>query len=264
MVFSIVVYRCESWTIKKAEHQRIDVFELWSWRRLLRVPWTARRSNQSILKKISPEYALEGQMLKLKLPILWPPDAKSWLIGKDSDAGGDWGQEKGTTEDKVAGWHHRLNGHEFEWTLGVGDGQGGLACCDSWGRKESDTTEQLNWTKSKDPLSGVYVDLTWLMDTFKGSVNESESKSRSVVSDSLQSHGLYSPWKSPGQNPGIGSCSLLQGIFPTQRLNPGLLHCRWIFYQLSHQGNPCEHLEPFIVLYSENVSTPFYWSIIAL
>ena len=81
-------------------------------------------------------------------PILWPPHTKSWLIGKDSDAGRDWGQEeKGTTEDEMAGWHHRLNGHEFEWTPGVGDGQGDLACCDSWGRKESDTTEQLNWTE---------------------------------------------------------------------------------------------------------------------
>ena len=79
--------------------------------------------------------------------ILWPPHAKSWLIGKDPDAGRDWGQEeKGTTEDEMTGWHHRLDGHESEWTLGVGDGQGGLACCDSWGRKESDTTERLNWT----------------------------------------------------------------------------------------------------------------------
>ena len=74
-------------------------------------------------------------------------NAKSWLIGKDSDAGRDWGQEeKGTTEDEMAGWHHRLDGHEFEWTPGDSDGQGGLACCDSWGRKESDTTERLNWT----------------------------------------------------------------------------------------------------------------------
>ena len=81
-------------------------------------------------------------------PILWPPHVKSWLIGKVSDAGRDWGQEeKGTTEDEMAGWHHRLDGHEFEWTPGVGDGQGALACCDSWGRKESDTTERLNWTK---------------------------------------------------------------------------------------------------------------------
>ena len=81
-------------------------------------------------------------------PILWLPHAKSWLIGKDPDAGRDWGQEeKGTTEDEMAGWHHWLDGHEFEWTLGVGDGQGGLACCDSWGCKELDMTEQLNWTE---------------------------------------------------------------------------------------------------------------------
>ena len=80
-------------------------------------------------------------------PIIWPPHAKSWLIGKDPDAGRNWGQEeKGTTEDEMAGWHHQLNGHEFGWTLGVADGQGGLACCNSWGRKESDMTEQLNWT----------------------------------------------------------------------------------------------------------------------
>jgi len=83
---------------------------------------------------------------KAEIPVLWPPHAKSWLIGKDSDAGRDWGQgEKGVTEDEMAGWHHWLDGHESEWTLGVGDGQGGLACCDSWGRKEADTTEQLNW-----------------------------------------------------------------------------------------------------------------------
>ena len=80
-------------------------------------------------------------------PILWPPHAKSWLIGKDPDAGRDWGQEKGMTEDEMAGWHHPLDGHEFEWTPGVGDGQGGLACCNSWGREESDMTEQLNWTE---------------------------------------------------------------------------------------------------------------------
>ena len=136
-----------SWTIKKAEQQRIDAFELWCWRRLLRVPWTARTSNQSILKEISPEYSLEGLMLKLKLPILWPPDAKNWLIGKDPDAGKDWRQEeKGPTEDEMAGWHHWVNGPEFEQALGVGDGQGGLACFSPWGRKELDTTERLNWT----------------------------------------------------------------------------------------------------------------------
>ena len=84
---------------------------------------------------------------KAETPVLWPPHAKSWLIGKDSDVGRDWGQEKGMTEDEMAGWHHRLDGHESEWTPGVGDGQGGLACCDSWGGKESDTTEWLNWTE---------------------------------------------------------------------------------------------------------------------
>ena len=85
---------------------------------------------------------------KAETPVLWPPHAKSWLIGKDSDAGRDWGQEeKGTTEDEMAVWHHRLDGHEFEWTLGLGDGQGGLVCCDSWGHKESDKTERLNWTE---------------------------------------------------------------------------------------------------------------------
>ena len=139
MVFPVVRYGCESWTTKKAEQWRIDAFELWCWRRLLKVPWTARRSNQSILKEISPGCSVEGLMLKL-IPILWPPHGKSWLIGKDPDAVRDCVQEeKGKTEDEMAGWHHRLNGHEFEWTPGVDDGQRGLACCDSWGRKESDT-----------------------------------------------------------------------------------------------------------------------------
>ena len=85
---------------------------------------------------------------KAETPVLWPPHVKSWLIGKDSDAGRDWGQdEKGTTEDEMARWHHQMDGREFEWTPGVGDGQGGLACCDSWGRKELDTTKRLNWTE---------------------------------------------------------------------------------------------------------------------
>ena len=85
---------------------------------------------------------------KAETPVLWPPHVKSWLIGKDCDAGRGWGQEeKGTTEDEMAGWHHGLDGREFEWTAGVGDGQGSLACCDSWGCKESDMTEWLNWTK---------------------------------------------------------------------------------------------------------------------
>ena len=143
MVFPVILYGCESWAIKKAEH-RIDAFELWCLRRLLRVPWTARRSNQSILKEISPEYSLEGLILKLKLQYFWPPDAKSWLIWKYPDAGNNWRQEeKGMIEDKMVGWHHWLNGQEFEQTPGDGEGQGSLACCSPWGCKESDT--ELNW-----------------------------------------------------------------------------------------------------------------------
>ena len=113
--------------------------KLWCWRRPLKVPWTARRSNQSILKEISPEYSLEG-LMETESPILWPPDAKSRLIRKDPDAGKDRRQEeKGMTEDEMVGWHHRLNGHEFEQALGDGEGQGSLASCSPWGHKESDT-----------------------------------------------------------------------------------------------------------------------------
>ena len=107
MLFPVVMYGCESWIIKKAEHRRIDAFELWCWRRLLRIPWTTRRSKQLIVKEIKPEYSgLEGLMLT-EGPVLWPPDVKSQLIRKDSDAGKDLGQkEKGTTEDEMVGWHH--------------------------------------------------------------------------------------------------------------------------------------------------------------
>ena len=138
----------------KAEHPRIDAFELCCWGRLLRVPWTTRRSNQSILKEISTGISLDGMMdAEAETPVLWPPHVKSWLIGKDPDVWRDWGQEeKGTTEDEMAGWHHWLDGHESEWTPGVGDGQGGLVCYNSWGPKESDTTERLNWTEDHNVL----------------------------------------------------------------------------------------------------------------
>ena len=111
MVFPAVMYRCESWTVKKVECQRIDAFELWCWRRLLRVPWTARRSNQSILEEISPGCSLEGLMLKLKLQYFGHLTRRVDSLEK-TDAGRDWGQEeKGTTEDEMVGWHHGLNGH---------------------------------------------------------------------------------------------------------------------------------------------------------
>ena len=146
--FPVVMYGCESWTVKKAEHQRIDAFELRCWRRLLRVPFDCKEI-QPVHRKGDQSWVFIGRTdVEAETPILWPPDAKSWLLWKDPDAGKDWGQgEKGKTEDEMVGWHHRLNGHGFGWTLGVGDGQGGLACCGSWGHKESDTTEWLNWTE---------------------------------------------------------------------------------------------------------------------
>ena len=152
MVFPVHMYGCESWTIKKAEHRRNNAFEMWCLRRLLRVPWTARRSNQSILKEIIPEYSLEGLMLKLKLQYFGHLMQRTDSLEKTlmPDAGKDWRwEEKGTTEDEMVGWHHQLDGHGFWWTLGVGDGQGGLVCCSPWGLKELDTTEQLNWTLYK-------------------------------------------------------------------------------------------------------------------
>ena len=187
IVFPVVMYGCESWAIKTAECRRIEAFELWCWRRLLRVSRTARRSNQSILKEISPEYSLEGLMWKLKFPILWPLDAKSWLIWKDRDAGKDWVQEeKGTTEDEMVRWHHWLNGHGFGWIQGVGDGQGDLVCCSSWGQKELDMTECLNWTDRM--------------------CNSNVQFSRSVVSDSLRPHGLQHT-RSPCPSPTPGAYS---------------------------------------------------------
>ena len=125
MVFPVVRYRYKRWTIKKAECNGTDAFKLWYWRRLLRVSWTARRWKQSILKEINKSWIFIGKTdANAETPVLWPSHLKSWLIGKDSDAGRDWGQEeKGTTEDEMVGWHHQLNGHEFEWVLGVSYGQ---------------------------------------------------------------------------------------------------------------------------------------------
>ena len=158
MVFPVVMYGCESWTVKKAECQRIDAFELWCWRKLLRVHWTARRSNQSILKEISPGISWEGLMLKLKLQYFAYLMQRADFIWKDRNAGKDWGQEKkGMTEDEMVGWHHRLNGHGFGWTPEVGDGQGGLVCWASWGRRVGhDWATELNWKQTR------YSELAWI------------------------------------------------------------------------------------------------------
>ena len=134
----VITYGCESWTIKKAEQEELMLLncgigeDFWESLGLQHQSWVS----------------IGRTDVEAETPVLWPPDVKSWLIWKDPDAGKDWGQEeKGTTEGEMAGWHHQLNGHGFGWTLGVGDGQGGLVCCGSWGRKESDTTERLNWTE---------------------------------------------------------------------------------------------------------------------
>ena len=152
MVFPAVMYGCENWTIKKAEHWRIDALEPWCWRRLLdckEIQPLSPKGNQSWL-------FIRRTDAEAETPILWPPHVKSWFIWKVPHAGQDQGWEKGMMEDEMVGWHHWLNGHEFEWTLGVGDGQGGLACCSAWGRKESDTTEWLNWTELVNHVSLSY------------------------------------------------------------------------------------------------------------
>ena len=141
MVFPVVMYRWESWMI----HWRIGASELWCWRRLSRVPWTARRSNQSILMNELQWIFIGVTDAKAEAPIFWPCDMKSQLIGKDLDPGKDWRQkEKGVSEDKMVKWHHWFNGHEFEQTPGNSGGQGSLVCCSPWGHKESNRTERLN------------------------------------------------------------------------------------------------------------------------
>ena len=146
LVFPVVMYGCESWTIKKAKRQRIDTFEPVVLEKTLESPLDCKEI-QPVHPKGDQSWVFIGRTdVEAKTLILWPPDVKSWFIWKNRDAGKDWRQEeKGTTEDEVVEWHHQLNGHGLGWTLGVGDEQGGLVCCGSWGRKESDMTEQLNW-----------------------------------------------------------------------------------------------------------------------
>ena len=155
------MYGCESWTVNKAKCRRIEAFELQCWRRLLRVPWAARRSNQSIVKEISPEYSLEGLMLKLK-PTLWPPHAKNWLTGKDPDAGKDWRQEeKGTPEDEMVGWHHRLDEHEFWASSGSWWRTGRPGVRQSMGLQSQ--TQLSNWTDEATKWSEItYINKWWV------------------------------------------------------------------------------------------------------
>ena len=174
MVFPVVMYGFESLTTRKSGCQRNWCFwTLWCWKRFL------SPLNCKEIKLVNPKgnqfwIFFERTDTEAEAPILWPPDANSWLIWQDPYAGKDWRwEEKGMTEDEMAGWHHRLNGHEPEWTPGVGDGQGGLACCRPWGHKESDTTERLNWSELI-ALSSITFSLISL----------------SSLSVSLKNHGL--------------------------------------------------------------------------
>jgi len=147
MIFPVVMYGCESWTIKKVDHWRIDALKLWSWRRLLRVPWAAMRSNQSILKEISPEFSLEGWMLKLKLQyfgyLMWRTDSfeKTLMLRRIESR-----RRKG--QQRMRWWMASPTLWTWVWaSSGVGDEQGSLACCSPWGHKEFNTPERLKWTE---------------------------------------------------------------------------------------------------------------------
>ena len=156
------MYGCESLAIKKAEHWRIDTFELWCWRRLLSVPWTER--SKPVSCKGNQSWIFIGRTdAEAEAPELWPPNVKNWCIWKDNDAGKDWRQEdKGTTEYEMVGWYHQLNGHEFEPALGDGEGQGSLACCSPWDLKE---LEVIEWLSNNSNMSNDFIRCTpvcWL------------------------------------------------------------------------------------------------------
>ena len=147
IVFMYALYGYESWAIKKAEHQRIDAFKLWCWRRLLRVPWTARRSCWSVLKEINPEYSLERLMLKLKLQYFVHLMRRANSLEKTLVLRHTEGRRRRGWQDEMVGWHHWLNGHEFEQAPGDNEGQGSLVCCSPRGHKESDMIEWLRNNK---------------------------------------------------------------------------------------------------------------------
>ena len=140
MIFLLVMYGCESWTIKKAGHWRIDAFELWCWRRLLKSPLDCKEIKPVNPKENQSWIFIGGPDAEVETSVFWPPDAKNWLTRKDLDAWKDWRREKGTTEVEMVGWHHWLNGHELKQTPGDSEGQGRLVCCKWWGHKELDVT----------------------------------------------------------------------------------------------------------------------------
>ena len=171
---------------------------------------------------------------------IWPPDKKRWLTGKNPDAGKDWGQEEnGATEGEMVGWHHWLNRHEFVQAPRNSEGQGSLVCCGPWGCKESDMTE---WLKNNRALSRVSCAICSCAVLFL------VAHSCLTLCDptDCSSPGSSVSEDSPGHNTGVGCHALLQRIFPTQGLNPGLPHCRQILYHLNHQRSPCYTVGPYL------------------
>ena len=170
MVFPVVMYGCQSWTIKKVECSRMDAFELWCWRRLLRVPWTARRSNQSILKEMSPWIFIGRTDAEYNTLATWCEELTHWKRPWC------WERLKAGQEGDNRGWNDWMASptwHEFEQAPGVGDGQGGLACCSPWGHKESDTTEWLNWLESPKVFSeSVQVLVLYYFFRLKSKIDE--------------------------------------------------------------------------------------------
>ena len=216
------MYGFESWTMK-TERERIDVFEFWWWRRLLRVPWTARRSNQSILKEISPENIHWKDWCWSWNCNILPPDARNWLIGKDPVSGKDWRQEeKGTTEDEMVGWHHWFNGHEFVQALGDGDGQEGLACCSPWGRKESDMLEQLDWSELMFRMNGYQN--VWLHVHFSSALISKHIQSYLKIIAGCNGLMTWRFWMIMARVPEISLKSWFWFFFLTQILDPYLLN----------------------------------------
>ena len=170
MVFPIVMY-VWVWELDCAESWVLKNWCFWTvvLEKTLESPMDCKEI-QPVHSKGDQSWVFFGRNdAKAETPVLWPPHANSWLIGKDSDAGRDWGQEeKGTTEDEMAGWHHRLDGHGFGWTLGVGDAQGSLACCNSWGHKELDTTKRLYWTELMvKVVKKIFMDSVFFIYTIK-------------------------------------------------------------------------------------------------
>ena len=187
LVFPVVIYGCGSWTIKKTKHRRIDAFELWYWKRLLKSPL--------VCKEIKPHNPKGNQSwifigridAEAEDPILWLTDAKIWLIGKDPNTGKDWRQEeKGPTEKEKVGWHHWLNGHEFKHAPGDGEGQGSLVCCSPRGCKESDVIEQLSNNKVLCVLSHPYLFLLFFYCEPLWNLHEASSTLKTLLNTSIR------------------------------------------------------------------------------